>query len=126
MRVHTDANFSFLIIILSITLLSLITGFEMAKLEHSPFKDSKFMFSLLFLIFSILIISVAIMVPYSLYLISNFSVILGILKFMELVFYFIFRRSILLKNFGFGIVIGEFLSAFLLVTAGILLSKVNE
>jgi hypothetical protein len=126
MRVHSEANFSFLIIILSITLLSLITGFEMAKLEGSPFHDSKFMFSVLFLVFSILIISVAIMIPYSLYFISNFSIILGILKFMEFAFYFVFRKNILLKNFGLSIVIGEVLSALLLITAGILLSKVNE
>ncbi|MGB9749182.1 MAG: hypothetical protein ACP5OZ_00850 [Candidatus Woesearchaeota archaeon] len=126
MRVHTDANFSFLIIILSITLLSLITGFEMARLVGSPFQDSKFMFSVLFLVLSILIISVAIMVPYSLYVISNFSIIIGILKFMELAFYFVFRRNILLKNFGMSIVLGEVLSALLLVIAGILLSRVNE
>ncbi|MEM2121476.1 MAG: hypothetical protein QXU20_02355 [Candidatus Woesearchaeota archaeon] len=126
MRVHSEANFSFLIIILSITLLSLTTGFGMAKLEGSPFQDSKFMFSVLFLILSLIIIGVAIMIPYSLYLISNFSVILGILKFMELIFYFIFRKPILFKNFGLGILFAEIISAFLLIVAGIMLSRVNE
>ncbi len=125
MRVYSDMNFGLLIILLAITLLSLISGFQMAELKYSPFYYSKFVFSIFFLILALILMGVAIMSPFSVYMVGHFSIILGILKIMEEIFYFIFRKQLLLE-FGYSIIISEFVSALLLIIAGFLLLSLRR
>lgn len=125
-EVDTDSNFAFLMIMLTIVLLSIIAGAKINEIViHRNGVISEAIWQFVFVLMAMVILALAILMPYLSYELGHFSVLTGAIK-LGVMFMYYNNDPGSFFNLGEEMVMGEAISAILLVISGTLLLKSSK
>lgn len=125
-EVDSDANFAFLMIMLTIVLSSIIAGAKINEIiMHRNGAVSEAIWHFVFVLMAMLILALAILMPYLAYELGHFSVLSGAIQLGVMFMYFTNNPSSFF-NLGKEMVMGQAISALLLVISGSLLFKSSK